>query len=120
MKSVNKTLNDVSKKELILEEIRDIKNFVNEENGESEQKYTYISMLLMLNGHAIQLQRTSEVRDEYDIIIQSSMIAKGGIIQPQVLSPSRMIHILKSSEDSSPRELQVPVPVSNAYAYFTS
>jgi hypothetical protein len=40
-------------------------------------------MLLMLNDHAIQLQRTSEVRDEYDIIIQSSPRAEGGIIHPQ-------------------------------------
>jgi hypothetical protein len=119
LKSVNRTLNDVSKNELILEKgLQDIKNFVNEENGEIKRKYTYTSMLVMLNDHAIQLQRAlEEVKDEYNIIIQSCLSAKGGIIQPQVLSPSHMIEILKSSQDSFPRDLQVPVPLSDAYAY---
>jgi hypothetical protein len=56
LKSVNKTLNDVTKNELILEKgLQDFKNFVNEEN-EIKRKYTYTSMLVMLNDHAIQLQ----------------------------------------------------------------
>jgi hypothetical protein len=98
--------------------LQDIKKFVNEENGEIKRKCTYTSMMVMLNDHAIQLQRAlGEVKDEYDIIIQSCLGAKGGIIQPQVLSPSHMIQILKSSQDSFPRDLQVPVPLSDAYAY---
>lgn len=64
-KSVQKTLNDVSQNELILETgLRDIINFVNEENGEIKQKYTYTSMLVMLNEHANQLQRALEVRGD--------------------------------------------------------
>jgi hypothetical protein len=70
LKSVNKTLNDVTKNELILERgLQDIKNFVKEENGIIKRKYTYTSML-MLNDHAIQLQRAlEEIKDEYEIII---------------------------------------------------
>jgi hypothetical protein len=71
-------------------------------------------MLVMLNDHATELQRAlEEVKDEYNIIIQSCLSAKGGIIQPQVLSPNHMIEIL----DSFPRDLQVPVPLSYAYSY---
>jgi hypothetical protein len=93
LKSVNKTLNDVTKNELILEKgLQDIENFVNEENGEIKRKYAYTSMLVMLKDHAIQLQRAlEEVKDEYNTIIQSCLSAKGGIIQPQVLSPNHMI-----------------------------
>jgi hypothetical protein len=119
LKSVIKTLNDVTKNELILEKgLQDIKSFVNEENGEIKRKYTYTSVLVMLKDHAIQLQRAlKEVKNKYEIIIQSCLSAKSGIIQPQVLSPNHIIQILKSSQDSFLRDLQVPVPLSEAYAY---
>lgn len=57
------------------------------------------------------------MKDEYDIIIQSCLSAKGRIILPQVLSPSHMIQI-KSSQDSFPCDLQIPLPLSDAYTYF--
>jgi hypothetical protein len=119
LKSVNGTLNDVSKNEMILEKgLQDIKNFINEENGELKRKYTYTSMLMVLNDHAIQLQRAlEEVKDEYDIIIQSCLSAKTGVLQPRVLSPNHMIEVLKKSRDSFPRDLQAPVPLSDASAY---
>jgi hypothetical protein len=107
---VNKTLNDVTKYELILEKgLQDIKKFVNEENGEIQQKHTYTSMLVMLNDHATELQRA----------LESCLSAKGGIIQPQVLSPNLMIEILKSSQDFFPRDLEVPVPLSDTYTQLT-
>jgi hypothetical protein len=119
LKSHNKTLNDVTNNDPILEKgLQDIKNFVNEENGEIKRKYKYTLTLVTLNDHAIQLQRAlEEVKDEYDIIINSCVNAKSGIIKPQVLSPSHMIEILKSSQESFPHDLQVPVPLSEAYAY---
>jgi hypothetical protein len=82
LKSVNKTLNDVSKNEMVLQKgLQDIREFINEENGEIKKKYTYTSMLVILNDHAVQIQRAlEEVKDEYDVIIQSCLSAKGGII----------------------------------------
>jgi hypothetical protein len=119
LKSVNRTLHEVTNNELILEKgLQDIKKFINKENGEIKRQYTYTSMLVILNDHAIQIQRAlEEVKDEYNIIIQSCLNAKSGIIQPQVLSPSHMIDILRSSQDLFPRDLQVPVQLSEAYAY---
>jgi hypothetical protein len=75
-------------------------------------------MLVALNDHAVQIQRAlEEVKDEYDILLQSCLSAKSGIIQPQVLSPSHIIQTLRSSQDSFPRDLQVPVPLSKTYTY---
>jgi len=37
-------------------------------------------------------------------------------VQPQALSPVRLIEILKISQDSFPRNLEVPVEQSEAYA----
>jgi hypothetical protein len=119
LKSANKTLNDASKDEMALRKgLQDIREFINEENGEIKKKYTYPSMLVMLNDHAIQMQRAlEEVRAEQNVIIQSCLSAKGGIIQSQMLSPSHMIQILGSSQESFPRDLQVPVQLSEAYTY---
>jgi hypothetical protein len=75
-------------------------------------------LLVALNDHAIQIQRAlEEVKYEYNILIQSCLNARQGIMQPQVLSPSHLIEILKSSQDSFPRDLQVPVTLSEAYLY---
>jgi hypothetical protein len=119
LKSVNRTLNEVTNNELILEKgLQDIKEFINKENGEIKRQYTYTSMLVILNDHAIQIQRAlEEVKDECNIIIQSCLNVKKGIIQPQVLSPIHMIDILRSSQDLFPRGLQVPVQLTEAYAY---
>lgn len=43
--------------------------------------------------------------------------SKNGIVQPQVLSPDRLIEILKISQGSFPCDLEVPVVLSEAYAY---
>jgi hypothetical protein len=58
-----------------------------------------------------------EVKDEYDILLHSCLSAKGGITQSQALSPSHMIETLRSSQDSFPRDLQVPLPLSETYSW---
>jgi hypothetical protein len=119
LKSVNQTLNDVSSNEMILEKgLQEITKFINKGNGEIREKYAHTAMLVALNDHAIQIERAlKELKDEYDILIQSCLSATQGIMQPQVLSPIRLIEILKSSQDSFPRDLQVPITLSAAHLY---
>jgi hypothetical protein len=42
---------------------------------------------------------------------------RNGIIHPQILPPSRLIKIPKISQDSCLHDLEVPVILSEAYAY---
>jgi hypothetical protein len=66
--------------------LQDIREFINEENAEIKRKYTYSSMLVTLNDHAMQIQRAlDEEKDEYDVILQSCLNAKSRIVQTQVL-----------------------------------
>jgi hypothetical protein len=118
LKSVTRTLHEVTNNELILEKgLQDIKKFITKDNGEIKRQYTYTSMLVILNDHAIRIQRAlEEAKDEYNII-QSCLNAKNGIVQPQVLSPNHMIDILRSSQDLFPHDFQVPVQLSEACAY---
>ena len=53
----------------------------------------------------------------YDTVIQVCLHWRNGIIHSQVLPPSRLIQILRISQDSFPRDLEVPVVLSEAYAY---
>jgi hypothetical protein len=109
----------VSTNELTLtKDLNKILNFVNVENKKTENRYALTALLLALNDHATRIrQAIEEVRDVYNTVIQVCLNSKNGIVQPQVLSPGRLIEILKISQDSFPRDLKVPVVLSEAYAF---
>jgi hypothetical protein len=57
LKSVNKTLNDVTSNESIFRKgLLEIKKFINKENVKIKDKYEYTAMLVALNDHAIQIK----------------------------------------------------------------
>jgi hypothetical protein len=119
VRSVNKTLHDVSTHELILtKELYKILHYVNDGNKKVENKYALTAFLLALNDHAMRIQQAIvEVKDVYNTLIQVCLHWKNGIVQPQVLLPVRLMEILKISQDSFPHDLEVPVELSEAYAY---
>jgi hypothetical protein len=65
----------------------------------------------------IAIFRYREVKDECDVLIESCLYARQAVLQRQVLSPKHLIHMLKSSQDSLPRDLQVRLTLSDAYLY---
>jgi hypothetical protein len=86
-------------------------------NKENEYRYALGALLLTLIDHATGIQQAiEEVRDVYNAVIQVCLHWRNGIIQPQVLPPSRLIQILKISRDSFLCYLEVPVVLSKAYA----
>ena len=119
LKSVNQTLHDVSANELVLtSELHKILNFINAGNKKTENKYAFTALLSTLTDHVTRIrQATGEVKAVYDTVIQVCLHWRNGIIHPQVLPPSRLIQILRNSQDSFPRDLEVPVVLSEAYAY---
>jgi hypothetical protein len=103
VESGNQTLHVVSTNELTLtKELHKILNFVNVENKnkkkKNENRYALTALLLALNDHATRIrQAIEEVRDAYNTVIQVCLNSKNGIVQPHVLSPGRLIEILKIS-----------------------
>lgn len=77
LRSVNYTLQDVAGNEAVLAKgLTTVNNQVDKESGEIKQKYTYTSLLVALNKHAIQIESAlTEVREEYDVIIQAVLNA---------------------------------------------
>jgi uncharacterized protein YoxC len=109
LKAVNKTLHDVSHNEATLtRELQQILKRINVRNKNIEHKYARTALVLALNDHAMRIrQAIGEVRDVYDIVIQMYLHGKNEIMQPQVLSPIRLMQILKMSQDNFPRDLEI-------------
>jgi len=73
---------------------------------------------LTLSDHAARIrQAIEEVRYVCNIVMQVCLHWRNGIIQPKVLPPSLLIQILKISLHSFPRDLEVLIVLSEAYAY---
>jgi hypothetical protein len=57
LKSVNKTINDVTSNESIFRKgLLEIKEFINKEKGKIKDKYQYTAILVALNENAIQIK----------------------------------------------------------------
>ena len=98
--------------------IHKILNFINVGSKKIEIKYATIPLLLTLNNHFMRIwQAIKEVRDVYNTVIKVCLHWRNGIMHPQLLPPSRLIQILKISQDSFSRDLEFLVLLSEAYAY---
>jgi len=62
-------------------------------------------------------QAIEEVTNVYNRVIQVCLHWRNEIIRPHILPPSRLIQILKISQDSFLRDLEFPFVLSEAYAY---
>jgi hypothetical protein len=119
LRSVNKTLHDVSAHEgIVTGELYKLQQFVNEGNRKVENRHALSAFLFVLNDHAMRVrQAIEEVKDVYNTVMQACLQWKNGIVNPQVLSPVRLMEILLTSQDGFPRDLEVPVKLSEAYAH---
>jgi len=88
LKSVNRTLYDVSTNEWTLtRELHQILKFINVGNKKIENRYALAALLLTLNDNATRIrQATVDGRVVYNTVIQLCLHWRNGIIQPQVLT----------------------------------
>jgi len=117
--SVNQTLYDIATHEMLLpKELRTILNSLNVGNKKTEDTYASTALYLAVNSHAMRLhQAIGEVKNVYDTIILICLHWKNGIVHPQVLPAARLLEILRMSQDSFPHDLEVPIELSETYAY---
>ena len=119
LNTVNHTLSSVSKNEASLtSQLAKIQAFVNVRNRKIENKYALTALVLALNDHAMRIrQAIRELYSVYTTVIQACLTKESGILQPQILSPYRLMEILEISQDSFPRDMVIPVSLSKAYAH---
>jgi hypothetical protein len=79
----------VAYNEQILEKgLLDSRKHIVVEEGNLNMQLGYISMLIVLNDHALQLDRAiEELKDQYSMLIDAAIHAQKGILQPQLISP---------------------------------
>ena len=65
---------------------------IKERDGEIKDIFTGTSMLLTVNEHTMQLERTiSECRREYNILIDAIINSQKGILQPHIITPAQIV-----------------------------
>ena len=118
LRTVNRTLHDVAYNERILEKgLLDIKKHIVVEEGNLNMQLGYTSMLMALNDHALQLDRAiEELQDQYSMLIDAVIHAQKGILQPQLISPRKILQIMKDNQAHFPLDQSLPIPLSSEYA----
>jgi hypothetical protein len=117
LKSMNSTIMDVSENERILSiGLQRMADHVNAHDGEIKKMLTATSMMLAVNDHSIQLERSiNECRRQYEILIDAIINSQKGVIQPHIITPAQIIRHLRASQADVPSDLSIPIPLSVAH-----
>jgi hypothetical protein len=87
-----------------------------EQDGEVKIMFTASSMMLTVNEHSVQLNKTiDEYRSEYEILNDVIMNLQKGVLQPQIITPAQIMKHMAASHADMPPELPLPLPLSAAY-----
>ena len=89
---------------------------ISERDGNIKEMFSAYS-LLTINEHSIQLNRATECRREYKILIDAVVNSQKGIIQPQLITPAQILEQVKLSQADMPSDLSPPIPTSAAYQH---
>ena len=96
--------------------MEEIAKHVNEQDGEIKEMFTAYSLLLIINEHAMQLNRAiDECRREYEILIDAVIDSQKGVIQLQLITPALILEQVKHSQADIPSDISLPIPTSAAY-----
>jgi hypothetical protein len=117
LRSLNSTLLAVSDNEKILSKgLEDMGKLIIKQDGEVKRMFTAPSMMLNVNEHSMQLNRTiDECRREYEILIDAIMNSQKGVLQPQIITPAQIMKHMKAGQADMPPELSLPLPMSAAH-----
>ena len=116
LRSFNSTLLTVSENEKFLfKGLEEMAKRVNAQDGEVKEMFIAYSLLLNINEHAMQLNRTiDECRREYEILIDAVIDSQIGDIQPQLITPAQILEQVKHSHADMPSDLSLPIHTSAA------
>ena len=110
LRSVNSTLLTVLENEKILSKgLEGMVKHVNENDGEMKEIFTALSLMLMINEHAMQLNRAiEECRREYKVLIDAVIDSQKGVIQPQLISAAQILEQFNTCQADLPSDLSLP------------
>lgn len=118
LRAINSTLQDVIRNEDTLERgMESIEKQVNQQTGKIKELFSVTSLAIEMNRHSILLNNLiKETRQDYEMILSAIMNAEKGILQPHIISPAKIIKLVKDGVADIPADLSLPIPLSVTYS----
>lgn len=119
LQTINSTFYKVALNEQKLKEsLKEIVDHVNNETLVMQAVLRQTSLEVIINRHFIELESCIvQVREHYKILIDAVLNAQRGILQPEVMSPGRVIRAFQRSRSNFPKDLTIPVTLSMAQGH---
>lgn len=117
LRAINGTLQDVILNESNLQKgLETMEGHINAQTGKIKEMFTVNSLAIEMNRHALLLTSLiRDVRQDYEMILDAIISAQKGILQPQIISPAKIIKLVKDGITDMPSDLSLPIPLSVAY-----
>jgi hypothetical protein len=117
--ALNDSLTDVAYNEgLMKEEMSKVSNYVRSLQANIDVKLNLISVRTEVEGHISRASSAmNAAQRKLDLLIDSVLNAKKGILQPQIVSPSALVNALTEGASAFPKDTTLPIPLSKDSAY---
>lgn len=118
LRSINGTLQDIIHNENVLDKgMESMSKHVNEQTGKIKEMFSVASLAIEMNKHSILLNSLiKDTKQDYEMILSAVMNAQKGILQPHIISPAKIIKLVKDGIANIPSDLSLPFPLSVTYS----
>jgi hypothetical protein len=90
-----------------------LKNYLESVTAEKREKLNILAAKVTVEGHIARVgEATNVLQRNLDILLQSIVNARKGILQPQIVSPKVIMDALMQSMPSFPKDTTSPFPLS--------
>ena len=119
--AVNNTLADVEYNENLLKEgVNKVTEYMNTLKLETNKKMNLFSAKIEIEGHILRVNNAmSTLQRNLDVLIDSVVNARKGVLQPQIKSPLTLMETLIKSLSAFSKDTALPFPLSKDSAHLT-
>jgi hypothetical protein len=112
--AINETLSDVEYNESVVRTgLRQIEKYISSMASNTTSATRALEAKITVEGHIARVyEALNNLQRRLDVIVDSTLNARKGILQPQVVAPHRLMEILTRDITSFPRDTTVPFPLS--------
>jgi hypothetical protein len=112
--TINNTITDMEyNEEKIKRGLIQIKNYLESVTAENKEKLNLITAKITVEGHIARIREATDMLQRHlDILLQSVISARRGILHPQIVSPKLIMDALIQSMPSFPKDTIPPFPLS--------
>lgn len=114
--SINSTLTDMEyNEEKVKTGLLQLKSYLEAVTSENKESLNILNAKITVEGHIAKVgEATNALQRTLDILLQSIVNARKGILQPQIVSPKVIMDALTQSIPSFPKDTTSPFPLSKS------